>query len=175
DLVVGQVVDVSMGGWIVDINSPYNAMLSVGDVTGRPFGPKLESLTNILGIGETVVAEVVAFDRTRDPSITIQNPGLGRVDGGLVVDLTPTKVPRLIGRKGSMISLIKQGTGCDIVVGQNGKVLVRGRSPNMVELVVKAVKMVEEESHTSGLTDRIAELIESEQKAKTDAKTTKTD
>ena len=98
DIVVGQVTDVSLNGWSVDINSPYKAVLSVPDVTGKSFSPKLDSLTKILGVGEVVIGKITAFDRTRDPTLTIKGAGLGKVGDGLIVNLTPTKVPRLIGR-----------------------------------------------------------------------------
>lgn len=160
DVVIGRIVDVTLGGWLVDINSPYTAILSVPDATGKPFSPEMASLTKILPIGEIVVAKVTAFDRTRDPAITIRERGLGKVEEGALIDLTPTKIPRLIGRKGSMINMIKQLTGCEIVAGQNGKVLIRSRNLKMVDLVIQAIRMIEEQAHTTGLTDRIKRLIE---------------
>lgn len=160
DLVVGMVIDVGLNGWSVEINAPYHANLSVNDVLGKSFGPKVEALTNILRLGDIVVAKVAAFDRTRDPSLSIRGPDLGQVGEGLVIDLTPSKIPRLIGKKGSMIGMLKQESGCDIVVGQNGKILIRGNQPKMIELVIKAVDMIERESHTSGLTDRIKAMME---------------
>ncbi|RLI27092.1 MAG: RNA-binding protein [Candidatus Hecatellales archaeon] len=162
DLVIGRIIDIVLGGWLVDINSPYTANLSVSDVTGKPFSPEMVSLSRILAIGDIVVAKVAAFDRTRDPAITIRERGLGRVEGGVIIDLTPTKVPRLIGRKGSMINMIKQLTKCEIIAGQNGKVLIKGRNLKMVELAIHSVRMIEEQAHTSGLTDRIRRFIEEE-------------
>jgi exosome complex component RRP4 len=73
--------------------------------------------------------------------------------------VTPTKIPRVIGRKGSMISMIKQETGCQIILGLNGVVLVTGKNLEDEELAISAIKKIEEESHTSGLTDRITQLL----------------
>ena len=160
DLVIGRIVDTTLGGWIVDINSPYTANLSVSDVMGKSFSPEMVSLTKILAIGDIIIAKISAFDRTRDPALTIKERGLGKVEGGVVIDLTPTKIPRLIGKKGSMINMIKQLTGCEVIAGQNGKVLIKGRNLKMVELAIHSVRMVEEQAHTSGLTDRIRKFIE---------------
>ena len=160
DLVIGRIVDVTLGGWVVDVNSPYTANLSVSDVVGKPFSPEMISLAKILAIGDIIVAKVVAFDRTRDPAITVKERGLGKVEGGVIIDLTPTKVPRLIGKKGSMINMVKQLTGCELIAGQNGKVLIKGKNLKMVELAIHSVRMVEEQAHTSGLTDRIRRFIE---------------
>lgn len=162
DIVIGHVVDVGLNGWTLDINAPYYAQLNVSDVLGKSFGPRVEPLTNILAVGDLVIGKVFSFDRTRDPTITVQGQGLGRVTGGTIIEITPTKVPRLIGRKGSMIGMIKQEAGCEITVGQNGKVLILGRQSKNIDLVIKCVKMIEDESHTSGLTDRIKTMIQNE-------------
>jgi exosome complex component RRP4 len=73
--------------------------------------------------------------------------------------VTPTKIPRVIGRKGSMISMIKQETGCQIILGLNGVILVTGKSVEDEELAIEAIKKIDQESHTSGLTDRITQLL----------------
>jgi exosome complex component RRP4 len=84
---------------------------------------------------------------------------LGKVNRGQIVDIVPSKIPRLIGKKGSMITTIKKETGCHIVLGQNGRVLVSGKTVEDEQLAIMAIQKVEEESHTSGLTNRIAELL----------------
>jgi len=40
DTVIGKVVEVTTGGWIVDINAPYFAMLRASDVVDRHLSPK---------------------------------------------------------------------------------------------------------------------------------------
>jgi exosome complex component RRP4 len=64
-----------------------------------------------------------------------------------------------------MISMIKQETGCQIILGLNGVILVTGKNPEDEELAMMAIRKIEEESHTSGLTDRISQLLK-EEKAK---------
>jgi exosome complex component RRP4 len=73
--------------------------------------------------------------------------------------MVPTKIPRVIGRKGSMISMIKQETNCQIVLGLNGIILVTGKTPEDEELAITAIRKIEQESHISGLTDRITQLL----------------
>jgi exosome complex component RRP4 len=159
DVVVGRIVDVGMSGWIVDIDAPYPALLPLSETFGHR-GPRGRvDLTKIYEIGDLVVCEVLAFDRTRDPLITTKGPGLGKITSGRVIRLSPTKVPRLIGRKGSMISLIKKATGASIMVGQNGIILVSGRSPHSENAAIEAIRMIEREAHTRGLTDRIQAML----------------
>jgi exosome complex component RRP4 len=83
--------------------------------------------------------------------------------------VTPTKIPRVIGKKGSMISTIKQETDCQIILGVNGVILVTGKNREDEDLAMMAIRKIEEESHTSGLTDRITQLLK-EEKAKREKK-----
>jgi exosome complex component RRP4 len=55
--------------------------------------------------------------------------------------------------------MIKQETGCQIILGLNGVILVTGKNLEDEELAIMAIKKIEEESHTSGLTDRITQLL----------------
>ncbi|MEM3672780.1 MAG: exosome complex RNA-binding protein Rrp4 [Candidatus Bathyarchaeia archaeon] len=165
DTVIGTVVEVGFNGWVVDINSPYSALLRASDVLGRPFRPQKDELSQVLDVGDLIVAKIVAYDRTHDPQLTVGEPGLGKITRGEIVKVTPTKIPRVIGRKGSMISMIKQETGCQIILGLNGIILVTGKNLEDEQLAIMAIRKIEEESHTSGLTDRIVQMLR-EEKAK---------
>jgi len=162
DTVIGKVVEVTSGGWMMDINAPYLAMLRASDVLDRPFKPQTSDLPSIFDVGDLVIAKIVAYDRTRDPLLTVREPGLGKIMRGQLVEVTPTKIPRIIGRKGSMISMIKKETACQITIGQNGLILINGKTPEDERLAVMAIHKVEEESHTSGLTDRVTEMLKKE-------------
>jgi len=158
DLVGGRIVDVLLSGWTVDIRAPYEAMLPASETPG-PRGPRRRDLSESFDVGDMVLSQVLAFDRTRDPLLTVKGPGLGKISTGRVVEISAAKIPRLIGRKGSMISMLKRETGCQITVGQNGVVMVWGKSPDNERVAVEAIYMVEREAHTRGLTDRIREMI----------------
>ena len=162
DFVIGRVEDIAMSGWIVDISGPYPALLPLSETPASRGMAARKDLTRIFNVGDLVMAEVIAFDRTRDPLLTVRGRGLGKVSSGRVVHISPAKIPRLIGRKGSMISMLKKMTNCDIIVGQNGTVLVSGRQPKNEQLAVAAMFMIEREAHTRGLTDRVSEMINRE-------------
>ncbi len=115
-------------------------------------------------VGDMLAAEVIAFNRTRDPVLSVKGRGLGKLRGGRIIEILPAKVPRLIGRKGSMINLIKNETNTRLIIGQNGWVWASGKNVESELLVEKIVRKIEKESHTSGLTDRIKELISNELK-----------
>jgi exosome complex component RRP4 len=159
DIVIGTVLEVGFNGWTVDIKSPYSALLRASDVLSRPFKPQNDELSAVLNAGDLIVAKIASYDRAHDPQLTVGEPGLGKITRGQILQVTPTKIPRVIGRKGSMISMIKQETNCQIILGLNGVVLVTGKSLEDEELAITAIKKIEEESHTSGLTDRITQLL----------------
>ena len=158
-------MEVGFNGWTVDIKSPYSALLRASDVLSRPFKPQNDELSQVLNAGDLIVAKIASYDRAHDPQLTVGEPGLGKITRGQILRVTPTKIPRVIGRKGSMISMIKQETGCQIILGLNGVILVTGKNPEDEELAMMAIRKIEEESHTSGLTDRISQLLK-EEKAK---------
>lgn len=159
DLVIGKVIDHSSLSWEVDINSCFSAHLPAQDVFGRDFSPARDDMTKHFAIGDMITARIIAFDRTRDPMLTVQDRDLGKIPRGELLKISATRVPRLIGKRGSMIQTIEQATQTRVLIGQNGIVVVTGRSPEGVMLAVRAIKMVEEEAHTSNLTQRIKTLL----------------
>lgn len=170
DIIIGTVVEIGFNGWAIDLNAPYQAFLRPSDVLSRPFKPQRDELSQVLDLGDLVVAKVVSYDRTHDPQITVAEPGLGKITKGQVLKITPTKIPRVIGKKGSMISMIKEETGCQIILGLNGVLLVTGKTPEEERSALMAILKIEEESHTSGLTDRITQMLKKEKSRREEVK-----
>ncbi|ABM80430.1 exosome complex RNA-binding protein Rrp4 [Hyperthermus butylicus] len=162
DIVIGLVRDIGLTHWEVDIASPYKGILTVQEVLDRPFNPATDSLKKYLDVGDYIVAKIVAFDRARDPLLTIKGKGLGRIVEGSIVEIKPSRVPRVIGKKGSMVNMIMQETGCEVLVGQNGRILVKCPNRELEEIVVLSIKKIEAEAHTTGLTERVREFIRRE-------------
>lgn len=170
DLVIGTVLEVGFNGWTINIKAPYTALLRASDVLSRPFKPQNDELSQVLSAGDLIVAKIASYDRAHDPQLTVGEPGLGKITRGQIMEVTPTKIPRVIGKKGSMISMIKQETGCQIILGLNGVILVTGKSPEDEELAMMAIRKIEEESHTSGLTDRVTQLLKEEKQKREENK-----
>ncbi len=159
DLVIGKIVDHTSLSWEVDINSCFSAHLPAQDVFGRDFSPARDDMSKHLAIGDMITARIAAFDRTRDPMLTVQDRDLGKIPRGELLKISATRVPRLIGKRGSMIQTIEQATQTRVLIGQNGVVVVTGRNPEGIKQAVKAIRMVEEEAHTANLTQRIKVLL----------------
>src|ERR671939_170167 len=159
DLVIGKIIDHSSLSWEVDINSCFSAHLPAQDVFGRDFSSARDDMTKHFAIGDMITARIVAFDRTRDPMLTVQDRDLGKIPRGELLRISATRVPRLIGKRGSMIQTIEQATQTRVLIGQNGIVVVTGRSPEGINFAVRAIRMVEEEAHTVNLTQRVKVLL----------------
>ncbi len=160
DRVIGRVIDVLMTGWRLEVNSPYSAVMTLKDATSE-FIPRGADLTQYYRLGDYVVCQVVNVTSQKLVDVSMKGPGLRKLRGGRIVEVTPQKVPRIIGKDGSMVSMVKQATNCNIVVGQNGLIWIDGEPENEV-IAVKSVKKIEEEAHLSGLTDRMAEWLQKE-------------
>jgi exosome complex component RRP4 len=159
DIVIGKITDHSSLSWEVDVNSCFSAHLPAQDVFGRDFSPARDDMSRQLATGDLIAARIIAFDRTRDPMLTIQDKDLGKIPRGELLKISPTRVPRLIGKRGSMIQTIEQATQTRILIGQNGIVVVMGRNLDGTKLAIRAIRMVEEEAHTANLTQRVKVLL----------------
>jgi len=157
DLVVGEIIDVGASNWLVDINAPHPAPLHVNEV---PWRVEFGETRRFMGVGDVVLLKIVGHDETMRIQVTMQDHGLRKLTGGMVIEVSPSKVPRVIGKTGSMIQMLKNMTGCRIYVGQNGRIWIDGELDNIVR-AVRAIRLIEEEAHARGLTERVKQLLES--------------
>ena len=161
DLVIGKVISHTSLSWELDINSCYVGFLPAQDVFGRDFSAHADELTSKLKTGDLVAARIANFDRTRDPLVTISDRDLGKIDSGDLVKISPSKIPRLIGKRGTMIQTIEMATNAAITIGQNGWVVVLCDSAEGLLKAKKAVQMIDEKAHVANLTDQVKEMLES--------------
>ncbi|NIP40924.1 MAG: RNA-binding protein [Candidatus Aenigmarchaeota archaeon] len=155
DMVIGVVEEVQRNGWAVNVNSPYEAFLPLSGV--REFiDPMKTDLSKIYGVGDVIYGKITMVSPAKSIHVSMQDIKTRKFSEGRIVRISPVKVPRVIGKQGSMINLIKNNTGCRISVGQNGMIWLQG--DNEI-LAVKAIKTIEEKSHTDGLTDYIEKLL----------------
>ena len=136
DMVVGVITDVKYGGCVVDLNMSSSAFL----LTKRDYN-----------VADVVMAEIT---RATD-SLLLENEK--RLYNGDILDVSPVKVPRIIGKRSSMLNLLKEGTDCLIFVGKNGRIFIKG--DNFLK-AKKAIKKISKEAHTDGLTDRMTKFLQ---------------
>ncbi len=161
DLIIGKVISHSSLSWELDINSCYVGFLPAQDVFGRDFSAHANELTSKLKKGDLVVARIANSDRSRDPLLTVSDRELGKIESGELVKISPSKVPRLIGKRGTMIQTIETATGAIITIGQNGWIVVSCENRNGLLKAIKAIQMVDEQAHIANLTDKVKLMLES--------------
>lgn len=157
DLIIGKVIDIGPSNWLVDIKSPYPAPLHVNEV---PWRVEFGDTARYLGVGDTLLAKVLSVDETKRVQVTMKEQGLRKLQGGQIVEIAHSKVPRVIGKNGSMIQMIKNHTNCRIFIGQNGRIWMDGNMEDMVH-AMRAIKMIDEGAQTLKLTERVKEFLES--------------
>lgn len=155
DTVIGIVKEVTANGWIVDILSPYIAFLPVLE---NPNMKPNKKPNEVLDIGDAIIAKVMNIDPKMRVTLTMKDKLCRPIRVGRIVVINPTRVPRVIGKKGSMIKLLKTELDVQIIVGQNGLIWING-DRRKVSIAEEAIYIIEQEAHTEGLTDRIAEFI----------------
>lgn len=171
DVIIGRVIDITMTSWRLNINSAYTAMLNSKDIGGNGRGyssyPHKGNLSKTYKMNDYIFCKVTNVSDMNLVDVTTQGPGLRKLYGGRVLHVNTHKVPRIIGKKGSMVNMIKQATNCKMIVGQNGVVWLQCE-PKVEALAVNAIRKIEEESHISGLTNRIKIFLEKETGKKLD-------
>ena len=161
DLVIGRIKHIFGNSWFADINSCYQGMLLGQDVFGRGSYPTKSEMEERLSKGDIIFAKIANSDRQREPLISIADQSLGKIDSGELVKISPAKIPRLIGKHGSMIQTIEGSTNATITVGQNGLIVVSCDETNGLLKALAAIRMVDEQAHLVNLTDKVKKMLES--------------
>jgi len=158
DVIIGKVIDVTMSGWRVNTNSAYTAMLMLKDGSSE-YIARGADLTHFYNLEDYIVCKITKVTSQKLVDLTMKGPGLKKLTGGRIIKVNPFKVPRIIGKQGSMVTMIKQVTNTHLIVGQNGLIWLQGE-PEQEVLAVKTIKKIERESHTKGLTEQIKKFLE---------------
>ncbi|MEF8832999.1 MAG: exosome complex RNA-binding protein Rrp4 [Candidatus Thermoplasmatota archaeon] len=154
--VIGTVTDINSSFWMVDVNAPNLAVLHVNDV---PWMVDYGDTASYIEVGDALLIKITSVDEQNKMQITMDEEGLKKLSDGQIIEIPPSQVPRVIGRGGSMISMLKKYTDCKIFVGQNGRIWIDGDLEGQY-LAAKAIKMIEENAQAVGLTDLIKEFLE---------------
>jgi exosome complex component RRP4 len=155
DRVIGTVTDVQTTFWLLDIGAPRWAPLHM---TGTPWELGVGELEGALRVQDAVIVQVESLEATGRIGVTMQGEGLGKLEGGTIVRVSPARIPRIVGRGGSMIETIVRHTGAQVAVGQNGRIWVDG-DPEAIRRVTEVLRMIDDHGQRSGLTDRVESYL----------------
>ncbi|WP_292462572.1 exosome complex RNA-binding protein Rrp4 [Methanolobus sp.] len=158
DFVIGTVIDVTPSNWIFNIGSPYDGLLHASEYPRRVDSSQMAA---IMDVGDSALLRIQDVSPAMKVELSMRERGLRPLKVGRLIDVVPVKVPRVIGHGGSMVSMLKKETNCEIFVGQNGRVWINGKDRDM-DLLGDAIRLIMQQSHMSGLTDRIYQFLKNE-------------
>ena len=169
DKIIAIVVDKNPVKYKCDINAkdfaqlkPRNTVKRMKARMGRRNYEQEDLNTEKFDIGDILIVKILSADRLNKPELTTIGKYLGKKNGGIVISIDPPKIPRLIGRNGSMIKMLKNLTKSNIFVTQNGRIWIKGDNIAYERLLIESIYKIEREAHTTGLTDRMQLFIENE-------------
>jgi exosome complex component RRP4 len=151
NVVIGRVVDITFKGWLVDIDASDSAFLPIEE---SPRFINKSEMDQFLAIGDVIAAKIWSV-QTRSIDLTLKGKGLGKLESGFTFRIIPSRVPRVIGREGSMINLIKEKTDCNVTVGQNGWIWIKGNSLDNEIKARKAIEFISDKVSVEGLTEKV--------------------
>lgn len=160
--VIGQIVDVNFNGWMIDVLAAHQAFLPVMECFGYI---NKKDLTEVYTFKDIIVTKIRAV-KPRSVELTMKEKGLRKLEGGMLVKINPTRVPRIIGKAGSMVKTIKDETRCNIIVGQNGLVWIRSDENDVEKEIIakKAIELIVEKPFHTGLTEKIKQFLQKHKK-----------
>lgn len=156
DRIIGTIEGVEISGWLVDINSPYAAFLPLAEAVEEFVDTSRSDLSRYFDAGDIIYCKISKVTKSKNVQVTMNDMSARKLHEGVVIKVTPTKIPRIIGKEGSMVNLIKSKTGCIITTGQNGLVWIKGDNKAKA---IETILTIERESHTVGLTEKIEKML----------------
>ncbi len=163
DTVIGKITNMSFSSWFVDIGYAYEANMSLKEATSE-YIDRGADLSKYFDFGDIIVAKIVNVNKSNAIDLSMKGPGLKKLKGGKIIYVTPSKVPRIIGKQASMINMIKEKAGCKILVGQNGWVWIQCDDPKKELTTSRVISYIDDNAHKNGLTDEVAKFLAEELK-----------
>jgi exosome complex component RRP4 len=156
NMVIGKVEALTSGGWALDIGTAQNAFLPLTEV---PMYVNRNALEEVMDLGDMAVLKITEVQRN-GITVTFKVRQAGKINKGIVFKINPYRVPRVIGKEGSMINLIKNRTGCRMTVGQNGFVWIKADSIEKELIARQAVENIANKPNIEGLTEEMEKWFE---------------
>jgi exosome complex component RRP4 len=142
DSIVGIVSEAKAKVYMVELSYFGKALLIPGKFDKFDFEP-----------GDMLNAIISEVENKK--TIILKDPR--KLEGGTILSIKPKKIPRVIGKKSTMIKQIADSTGSHIIVGMNGLIWLSGGN---ITLATEAILKIEREAHTSGLTEAIKNFLD---------------
>ena len=141
DVIIGIIRGEKFALYEVEINSLYSSILLKRD------------LPENYRLGDVISAKIGRVNEMNEADVEFPRMFFG----GEVIQVSPVKVPRIIGKNGSMLAVLKEGTGTNFMIGRNGYVWMKGGN---IPLAITAIEKIEREAHAHNLTHSLEEFLQ---------------
>ena len=177
DFVIGIVIGFMPNGWQIDLFSYKKHMLPAAETPilqvlnprsndkssyrRRPerFDPTKHELKDFLKIGYIIRAEVIEASRLGNSLLSMNQRGsLEKISDAYYMKINVSKLPRIIGKKGSMLKLLEDTSNTKLFIGQNGVIAIEGTIESYRK-VKETINMISKNIFTKGLTDKVLEML----------------
>ena len=123
DLVIGYIEGCTNNLWFVELGAPFNAILPMSLGPGKiDFG----GTRSVMDIGDAIICRIQEVEETHSSVVTMKGMGLRKIRSGVVEEVDPHLLGRLIGKGGESLRRMKDDTACRIVVADNGRMWIDG-------------------------------------------------
>lgn len=160
DTIIGLVIQEDNFGYILDTKSykyPYLSKRAL-ERERSSFGNRHaeeKQKEKPFSLGDIVLARVLGVNEVKDVNLEV----VYKLNGGVLLEISSKKVPRVIGKHKSMLSVIEKYSGSHVTVGANGFLYVKGGKQ---DVVAKALELIKKYSPVDNLTNKIETYLKTE-------------
>ena len=131
DLVIGYIEGCTNNLWFIELGAPFNAILPMSLGPGKvDFG----GTRSVMDIGDAVLCRIQEVEETHSSVVTMKGMGLRKIRSGVIEEIDPHLLGRLIGKGGESLRRLKAETECRIVVADNGRMWIDGELAGILDV-----------------------------------------
>ncbi|MBJ28607.1 MAG: RNA-binding protein [Euryarchaeota archaeon] len=131
DLVIGFIEGCTNNIWFIELGAPFNAILPMSLGPGKvDFG----GTRSVMDVGDAVLCRIQEVEETHSSVVTMKGMGLRKIRSGVIEEIDPHLLGRLIGKGGQSLRRLKEDTECRIVVADNGRMWIDGEFEGILEV-----------------------------------------
>ncbi|MAH98291.1 MAG: RNA-binding protein [Euryarchaeota archaeon] len=131
DLVIGFIEGCTNNIWFIELGAPFNAILPMSLGPGKvDFG----GTRSVMDVGDAVLCRIQEVEETHSSVVTMKGMGLRKIRSGIIEEIDPHLLGRLIGKGGQSLRRLKEDTECRVVVADNGRMWIDGDFEGILEV-----------------------------------------
>ncbi len=131
DLAIGYIEGCTNNIWFVELGAPFNAILPMSLGPGKvEFG----GTRSVMDVGEAILCRVQEVEETHSSVVTMKGMGLRKIRSGVIEEIDPHLLGRLIGKGGESLRRLKEDAECRVIVADNGRMWIDGDLSGILEV-----------------------------------------